>query len=107
MKCNRCKKKAMEKAAVAPGVSSVAIDGDKVVVIGVGVDVVKLATSLEKKLGFATIESVEETKSKEKKKEEEQLTSGYVVYPQFPVQIYEPPYSCYYNDPNSSLCSIM
>ncbi|XP_024030691.1 heavy metal-associated isoprenylated plant protein 47-like [Morus notabilis] len=102
MKCNKCKNKAMKKAAVAPGVSSVAIDGDKMVVTEDGIDPVRLTISLQKKLGYATIESVEELE-KEEKKDEVKLTSlESVVYPQFPVR------SSYYiyDDLNASFCSI-
>ncbi|KAI5321402.1 hypothetical protein L3X38_030473 [Prunus dulcis] len=59
-----CRTKALKIAAEAKGVSNVCIDVEKaeVEVIGVGVDAVSLAKSLEKQLGFASIVSVGEVK---------------------------------------------
>ncbi|BBH04446.1 Heavy metal transport/detoxification superfamily protein [Prunus dulcis] len=80
-----CRTKALKIAAEAKGVSNVCIDVEKaeVEVIGVGVDAVSLAKSLEKQLGFASIVSVGEVK----KPEEPELvipiqwTSSYIHCP--------------------------
>ncbi|XP_062170170.1 heavy metal-associated isoprenylated plant protein 47-like isoform X1 [Alnus glutinosa] len=75
--CDKCRTKALKIAAAADGVVSVALEGqdkDQVVVIGNEVDVSCLTSSLRKKVGHATIVSVEEVKPKpkpdEKKKED-------------------------------------
>ncbi|CAB4281913.1 unnamed protein product [Prunus armeniaca] len=62
-----CRTKALKIAAEAKGVSNVSIVVEKaeVEVIGVGVDAVSLAKSLEKQLGFASIVSVGEVKEPE------------------------------------------
>ncbi|XP_034679280.1 heavy metal-associated isoprenylated plant protein 47-like [Vitis riparia] len=67
MNCDKCRTKAMKIAAVEEGVISVAIEGaekDRVVVIGDGVDSASLTCCLRKKLGYATLVSVEEVKEK-------------------------------------------
>ncbi|KAM1115033.1 hypothetical protein TB2_038163 [Malus domestica] len=91
----RCRTKALKIAAVAKGVSTVSIQVEKehVEVIGDEVDAVDLAKSLKKKLGFATIVSVEEVKKPEEKPAEQpepiQWASNYIHYPQYPaVQYY-------------------
>ncbi|RVX14612.1 Heavy metal-associated isoprenylated plant protein 47 [Vitis vinifera] len=69
MNCDKCRTKAMKIAAVEEGVISVAIEGaekDRVVVIGDGVDSASLTCCLRKKLGYATLVSVEEVKEKPK-----------------------------------------
>ncbi|XWS71273.1 hypothetical protein CRYUN_Cryun03dG0124200 [Craigia yunnanensis] len=61
MKCQKCKSKALKVAAEQEGVSFVGLEGeqkDKVVVIGDGVDVVKLTTNLRKKVGDTQIISL-------------------------------------------------
>ncbi|KAJ6966179.1 disease resistance protein Pik-1-like [Populus alba x Populus x berolinensis] len=70
MNSSKHRTRAMKIAAVANGVNSVELEGtDKVVVIGDGVDSVKLARALKKKFGHVMIASVKE--EKEEKKEEE------------------------------------
>ncbi|KAL6314337.1 hypothetical protein AAG906_021046 [Vitis piasezkii] len=67
MNCDKCRTKAMKIASVEEGVISVAIEGaekDRVVVIGDGVDSASLTHCLRKKLGYATLVSVEEVKEK-------------------------------------------
>ncbi|BFG33603.1 hypothetical protein CerSpe_198770 [Prunus speciosa] len=92
IKSQKYKTKALKTAAKAKGVSNVSIEVEKgqVEVTGVGVDSVCLAKSLQKKLGYASIVSVEEKKEdkKEDKKEEIkpiQWASTYFPCPQFPV----------------------
>jgi len=65
----------------------VAIEREKslVVVIGDGVDLVSLAGSLRKKLGSATIESVQEVKAESAKKKDPIIC--YSQYPQYPMYI--------------------
>ncbi|XP_030928830.1 heavy metal-associated isoprenylated plant protein 41-like isoform X2 [Quercus lobata] len=87
MNCEKGRTKAMKIAAVAEGVISVAIEREKslVVVIGDGVDLVSLAGSLRKKLGSATIESVQEVKAESAKKKDPIIC--YSQYPQYPMYI--------------------
>ncbi|XP_028797373.1 heavy metal-associated isoprenylated plant protein 47-like [Neltuma alba] len=69
----KCRSKAMKIAAVRPGVMSVSIEGegrDQLVVTGDGVDSVELTNVLRKKLGHATIVSVQDEKPEEEKEEE-------------------------------------
>ncbi|KAJ0017981.1 hypothetical protein Pint_09648 [Pistacia integerrima] len=66
MNCQKCQAQALQVAAEADGVNFLALEGaekDKVVVIGDGVDAVKLATSLRKKVGHTELMSVAEVKS--------------------------------------------
>ncbi|KAK1267782.1 hypothetical protein QJS04_geneDACA013820 [Acorus gramineus] len=65
MSCEKCRSKALETAAKVEGVYSVAIQGkekDQVVVIGDGVDAVRLTNLLRKKLGKADIITLGEAK---------------------------------------------
>ncbi|XP_059664792.1 heavy metal-associated isoprenylated plant protein 47-like [Cornus florida] len=69
MKCEKCRRKALQVAAKAEGVSFVGIEGNeknKVVVIGEGVDPVELTKGLRKKVGHADITSVTEVKPEKK-----------------------------------------
>ncbi|KAL5565572.1 hypothetical protein UlMin_028736 [Ulmus minor] len=119
MSCNKCRKKALKIAAMEDGVSSVEIGGedkDRLVVTGDGVDPVCLTSSLRKKVGSATLLSVEELK--ETKKEEIKavqvdsvcLTSSQCVSsnycPQYycPQPVYQAVHHYPYPDPS---CSIM
>nr|XP_023912508.1 heavy metal-associated isoprenylated plant protein 47-like [Quercus suber] len=115
MNCEKCRTKAMKIAAVAEGVTSVAIEGadkSQVVVIGEGVDSASLTRSLRKKLGYATIESVQklEESSAEKIPEEKEKednptpilwSSSYGQYPQVPL------YYAVVSDPYPSNCVTM
>ncbi|WRX33109.1 hypothetical protein QQP08_027841 [Theobroma cacao] len=65
MKCQKCRKESLKVAAKQDGVSFVGLEGqekDKVVVIGDGVDAVKLTRELRKKVGYAEIISLAEQK---------------------------------------------
>ncbi|KAK1291479.1 hypothetical protein QJS10_CPB17g00348 [Acorus calamus] len=65
MNCEKCRSKALKTAAKGEGVYSVAIQGkekDQVVVIGDGVDVVRLTNLMRKKLGKADIITLGEAK---------------------------------------------
>ncbi|KAI9109025.1 hypothetical protein K1719_019980 [Acacia pycnantha] len=69
----KCRSKAMKIAAVRPGVNSMSIEGDgrdQLVVTGQGIDSVELVNILRKKLGHATIVSVQDVEAKKEKKEE-------------------------------------
>ncbi|KAL0362908.1 UNVERIFIED_CONTAM: Disease resistance protein RGA5 [Sesamum calycinum] len=64
LKCNKCRSKAMSIAAMASGVLSVQLEGDKrdqVVVIGT-VDAAGMTTLLRKKIGHASLEFVDDLK---------------------------------------------
>ncbi|XVF03687.1 hypothetical protein REPUB_Repub05bG0015000 [Reevesia pubescens] len=70
MHCRKCRTKALEIAAVADGVTSVALHGpekDKLMIVGDGVDAACLTASLRKKLCHASLELVEEVKEKVEK----------------------------------------
>ncbi|XP_054796143.1 heavy metal-associated isoprenylated plant protein 47-like [Prosopis cineraria] len=109
--CNeKTRTKAMKIAAVRQGVNSVAMEGegrDQVVVTGEGVDSVELVNLLRKKLGYATIVSVQDVKPGDKKNEDDELKPieyyGYCgPYPPAPYYqrvVYDP-------YPNNS-CSIL
>ncbi|KAJ0264544.1 Heavy metal-associated isoprenylated plant protein 47 [Hirschfeldia incana] len=61
--CDRCRRKAMEVAANAKGVISVAIEGeleDELVVVGDGIDAACLVDTLRKKACYAILETLEE-----------------------------------------------
>ncbi|KAK8579094.1 hypothetical protein V6N12_069427 [Hibiscus sabdariffa] len=74
MHCSKCRTKALKVAAVAYGVTSVALEGaekDKLVIIGDGVDAACLTEALRKKLCHASIEIVEEVKEPKPEKKED------------------------------------
>ncbi|PQQ15960.1 uncharacterized protein Pyn_32281 [Prunus yedoensis var. nudiflora] len=95
IKSEKYKTKALKTAAKAKGVSNVSIEVEKgqVEVTGVGVDSVCLAKSLQKKLGYASIVSVEakkddkrEDKKEDKKEEIKPIQWASTYFPcQFPV----------------------
>ncbi|XP_061354872.1 disease resistance protein Pikm1-TS [Gastrolobium bilobum] len=65
MHCQKCRTKALEVVAGTNGVNFVGIEGEgkeNVVVIGDGVDTVKLAKCLRKKVGPTDVISVAEVK---------------------------------------------
>ncbi|KAL4598375.1 hypothetical protein ACB092_11G055500 [Castanea dentata] len=105
MKGDHARKKAMRIAVGLSGVESATIKGqdkDQIEVKGEGIDTVKLATSLRKKVGHASIVSVVEEKKKEK---EDELKIRYMVGPP---SYGLPPYT-YYEIPkyDTPSCSIM
>ncbi|KAJ8629732.1 hypothetical protein MRB53_023055 [Persea americana] len=116
MHCQKCRSKAMEIAAAADGVSSVAIEGmeqDQVVVIGDRVDSACLVKRLRKKVGYADLVIVEEVKPKEEKEEEkkeEKKEEKEEEKPTCQPQCHGYPYFVYYqtvDEPNPSICLIM
>ncbi|KAJ3693204.1 hypothetical protein LUZ60_008684 [Juncus effusus] len=62
--------KALKTAVTMDGILSVAIDGDKLVAIGEGTDVITLTTLLRRKLGYADLISVTSENKGEEKKEQ-------------------------------------
>ncbi|OMO51157.1 hypothetical protein CCACVL1_29975, partial [Corchorus capsularis] len=65
MKCQKCRTQALKVAAKQEGVSFVGLEGekkDKVVVIGDGVDFIKLTNNLRKKVGSTQIISLADQK---------------------------------------------
>ncbi|XP_031253380.1 heavy metal-associated isoprenylated plant protein 47-like [Pistacia vera] len=118
VRCDKCRSNAMETAAAADGVISVALDGeykDKVVVIGDGVDAADLTIQLNKKLGHASLEMVEEVQENVGNENEDQATQP-PSSPSSPTTPYPPCYyqnSCEYElfrvviDPQPSSCTIM
>ncbi|XP_010091452.2 heavy metal-associated isoprenylated plant protein 47 [Morus notabilis] len=95
MSCEKCRTKAMKVAAVESGVISVQISGegkDQVVVVGDEIDSVSLTRSLRKKVGPATLLSVEEVK--EPKKEEPPAAKNQSTSPS-PSLCYPQPVFCH------------
>ncbi|XP_021906006.1 heavy metal-associated isoprenylated plant protein 47-like [Carica papaya] len=102
VKCDKCRIKALTVAADSDGVTSMGFEGegkDRLVVIGEGVDSVKLTERLRKKNVYATIETVEEVKppKPEEKKEEKPL-------PAPPPSPPPPPPPC---QPQFQLCEVV
>ncbi|KAL5565573.1 hypothetical protein UlMin_028737 [Ulmus minor] len=102
MRCNKCRTNAMKIVATASGVNSLI----RLVVTGDGVDPVCLTSSLRKKVGSATLLSVEQLK--ETKKEEikavQYVSSNYCPQYYCPQPVYEAVLHDPYPDPS---CSIM
>ncbi|KAL5097575.1 hypothetical protein RYX36_001902 [Vicia faba] len=66
MHCQKCRTKALKVVASANGVSFVGLEGedkDQLVVIGDGVDAVKLTICLRKKVGYTQIVTLGEVKA--------------------------------------------
>ncbi|CAK8531237.1 unnamed protein product [Lathyrus sativus] len=66
MNCQKCRTKALKVVASANGVSFVGLEGeekDKLMVIGDGIDAVKLTNCLRKKVGYTEIVSLGEVKA--------------------------------------------
>ncbi|XP_030964577.1 heavy metal-associated isoprenylated plant protein 46-like [Quercus lobata] len=109
MKGDHARKKAMRIAVGLSGVESATIKGqdkDQIEVKGEGIDTVKLATLLRKKVGHASIVSVAEEKKEEKEDEKkDELKIQYMVGPP---SYGLPPYT-YYEIPryDTPSCSIM
>ncbi|XP_039014102.1 heavy metal-associated isoprenylated plant protein 47-like [Hibiscus syriacus] len=105
MHCRKCRKKALQVAAVAYGVTSVALHGpekDKLMILGDGVDAACLTEALRKKLCHASIEIVEQVKDPEPSKPEKS-TKPPIIY-------HQPPQVEYYRvvpDPSPPPCTIM
>uniref|UniRef100_A0A0D9VHM7 HMA domain-containing protein n=2 Tax=Leersia perrieri TaxID=77586 RepID=A0A0D9VHM7_9ORYZ len=106
MTCDKCRSKAMALVAATGGVDSVALAGDakdQVVVVGDGVDSIKLTTLLRKKVGHATLVTVGEVKEEEKKKPETPVVVEYPYpwnyhhYPASQHVVYEYPASSGYS----------
>ncbi|XP_052143542.1 disease resistance protein Pik-1-like isoform X1 [Oryza glaberrima] len=96
MASDKCRSKAMALVASTSGVDSVALAGDskdQVVVVGDGVDSIKLTTALRKKVGHATLMTVGEVKKEEKKPEPAAVPAAVVEYPwsYHPAYAYAPP----------------
>ncbi|KAK3154486.1 hypothetical protein QOZ80_2BG0191070 [Eleusine coracana subsp. coracana] len=107
MKCDKCRSKAMSLVAATGGVESVALAGDakdQVVVVGDGVDCVKLTSALRKKVGLARLVQVADAakkKEEEKKPAAPPAAPGYQLYyhcpapPQPATVVYEYPAAGY------------
>ncbi|KAK4279104.1 hypothetical protein QN277_016859 [Acacia crassicarpa] len=96
--CNeKGRSKAMKIAAVRPGMNSMSIEGegrDQLVVIGEGIDSVELVNILRKKLGHATIVSVQDVEAKKKEEVKPiEYVGYYTTYPPPPYYervVYDP-----------------
>ncbi|XP_051209321.1 heavy metal-associated isoprenylated plant protein 47 [Lolium perenne] len=106
MTCDKCRSKAMALVAATLGVDSVALGGDgkdQVVVVGNGVDSVKLTSALRKKVGHAQLVQVGEVKKEEEEKKPAEATPvveyaypwHYYQYPSHAVPVYEHPAGAY------------
>ncbi|XP_047051500.1 heavy metal-associated isoprenylated plant protein 47-like [Lolium rigidum] len=107
MTCDKCRSKAMALVAATVGVDSVALAGDdkdQVVVVGDGVDSVKLTNLLRKKVGHAQLVQVGEVKKEEEKKKPAEAAAAvveyaypwhYYKYPSHSVPVYEHPAGTY------------
>ncbi|KAI3456611.1 hypothetical protein Pfo_013274 [Paulownia fortunei] len=63
--CSKCPRKALKIVAEAYGVESMAVEGkqrNEVVVTGDGIDIIKLATRLRRKVGCTDVISVSQLK---------------------------------------------
>ncbi|CAH8261154.1 unnamed protein product [Arabidopsis lyrata] len=91
----KCRKKAMQVAVVANGVTSVAMEGefqDELVVVGDGVDAASLIMALRKKACHVTLETLEEVKKPQKKPQvEEKSVTPHCCIAQCPVVSNEQP----------------
>ncbi|KAM0857858.1 hypothetical protein ACQ4PT_048200 [Festuca glaucescens] len=118
---DRSRSKAMALVAATSGVDSVALAGDpndQVVVVGDGVDPVKLTTALRKKVGHAQLLQASDAKKEEEKKKPAAAVVEYAnpwhyyyqYNPSHAVPVYEHPagaygYQQYHSRPGT--CSIM
>ena len=97
--CDKCRSKAMSLVAATVGVDSVALVGDgraQVVVVGDGVDSVKLTSALRKKVGHAQLVEVGEVKEEKKKPAAEAASSwNYYQYPSHAAPVYHYPTGAY------------
>ncbi|CAL9758711.1 unnamed protein product [Musa acuminata subsp. burmannicoides] len=73
MEDSKKRSKALKAAVGLPGVISAALEGDRMVVVGDGVDSVTLTMVLRKKMGYVELVSVG---SAEEKKKDEAVVSG-------------------------------
>ncbi|TVU29514.1 hypothetical protein EJB05_21084, partial [Eragrostis curvula] len=99
MSDNKCRSKAMALVAATGGVDSVALAGDakdQVVVVGDGVDSVKLTSALRKKVGPAQLLQVADAG---KKKEEEKKPAIATTATVYPYQYYQQPATVVYEYP--------
>ncbi|CAL9221559.1 unnamed protein product [Arabidopsis halleri] len=91
----KCRKKAMQVAVVADGVTSVAMEGefqDELVVVGDGMDTASLIMALRKKACHVTLETLEEVKKPQKKPQvEEKSVTPHCCIAQCPVVSNEQP----------------
>ncbi|XP_037450092.1 disease resistance protein Pik-1-like [Triticum dicoccoides] len=83
MGSSRCRSKALALVAATPGVDSVALAGDgkdQLVVVGHGVDSVKLTSALRRKVGHAQLLQVGDAKKEDAKKPPAAVVVEYYPY---------------------------
>ncbi|PNT68931.1 heavy metal-associated isoprenylated plant protein 47 [Brachypodium distachyon] len=116
MTCDKCRSKAMALVAAFVGVNSVSLAGDdkdQVVVVGDGVDSVKLTSALRKKVGPAKLMQVGDAKKEEPEKKNKNPEPTVVEYTSYPWQYYHQPapvvyeYPAYGYNSRPGTCSIM
>ncbi|KAH7689108.1 Copper chaperone domain-containing protein [Dioscorea alata] len=84
MNCEKCRIKAMKIVAATEGVESVSVEGkdnDQLVVIGDGVDSIRLTSKLRKKVGHAVLVNVNEVKKPGEKTAEKAKPQTSAVVP--------------------------
>ncbi|TVU29517.1 hypothetical protein EJB05_21087 [Eragrostis curvula] len=102
MTCDKCRSKAMSLVAAMGGVDSVALAGDakdQVVVVGDGVDSVKLTSALRKKVGPAQLLQVADAGKKKEEEKKPAITTTTVVHPSYFYQYYQQPATVVYEYP--------
>ncbi|KAK8914326.1 hypothetical protein KSP39_PZI023937 [Platanthera zijinensis] len=106
--------KAMQCAVGLNGIESVSMDGDKITVVGEGIDSVQLTKLLRKKMGYAdlmTVASVEEKKETKAEPPAPAKTAQQLTWPSYyggPV-VAQPPYYYDVREPSydEDSCCIM
>ncbi|TVU29518.1 hypothetical protein EJB05_21088 [Eragrostis curvula] len=101
MTCDKCRSKAMSLVAATGGVDSVALAGDakdQVVVVGDGVDSVKLTSALRKKVGPSQLLQVADAGKKKEEEKKPVITATAAVVPSY-YQYYQQPANVVYEYP--------
>ncbi|XP_020109108.1 uncharacterized protein LOC109724637 [Ananas comosus] len=105
--------KALQIAAGFTGVTSTSLEGDRIVVVGDGVDPVTLTAALRKRMGYAELISVAVVEEKKEEKKETAMKSvqptplpyhNFTVVPPYP---YPYPYAVQQDCSYDNSCTIM
>ncbi|GAB4845863.1 hypothetical protein Ancab_024867 [Ancistrocladus abbreviatus] len=110
MTCEKCRRNAMKVAVAAPGVISVAVQGnekDELVVLGMSVDAACLTKKLRKKVGYASIVSVEEVKEEKKKEGKKDKAEPTPIQFSYGYPSWPPCYAIPIQDEFPSACNIL
>ncbi|GAB4845870.1 hypothetical protein Ancab_024874 [Ancistrocladus abbreviatus] len=110
MTCEKSRRKAMKIAVAAPGVISVAIQGnekDELVVMGMSLDAASLTEKLRKKVRYASIVSVEEVKEEKKKEGQKDKVEPTPIQFAYGYPSWPPCYAIPIQDEFPSACNIL